>query len=181
MRNQSCTITVMTHKFGRSVEGQIQQIMKHQNLPITFGSGTNPDRRSANLCRDQGSDLRGIPSSTMQATPARSSATASRISCSMSLSDFPAPYTRPSHSLTGEAQCVRPQESPHQSSAESAPRSRHPQPSLLPLQLLSQSAHSGWHPQHPPDKTQTHISHQQSMLSPTPRSPGVMKHLINGD
>src|ERR1043165_3757439 len=55
MSNQSRSIAVVPHKLSRSVEGQIQQVMENQNLPITLGPSANPNRGSTNLRCNQSS------------------------------------------------------------------------------------------------------------------------------
>src|ERR1051325_11812104 len=59
MCDQSCTIAVVPHKFCRSMEGQIQEVMEYQDLPIALRPSTNANRRSTYLGCNQSRDFPG--------------------------------------------------------------------------------------------------------------------------
>ena len=52
IRNQPRRIPVPPHKFRRRPKRQVQNVVKHQHLPVAFWPGANPNRRSADLRRD---------------------------------------------------------------------------------------------------------------------------------
>ena len=47
--DQRRRISVTPHKFCRRPERQIQNVVKHQHLPVAVGTGSDADRRRADL------------------------------------------------------------------------------------------------------------------------------------
>ena len=70
-------VGVAADKFGRRRKGEIDEIVKDENLAVAIGAGADADGGNGQLGGDGAATSRGTPSSTMAPAPASASARAS--------------------------------------------------------------------------------------------------------